>query len=477
MALIKCPECKRKISDQCETCPQCGYPVKQKLQEESLDQNTDDTGAPKKKPFYKKVWVWVVIGIVLVALVLGTVFLLRYNAKPKLDGDGKPVFVELTNEVYTNAKRYKGYHINIKGQVFQAMSDDGNTKGIQVWLDPDTCEQNMMIYYNTDTEVKQGDYISCTGYIDSVTKYKNAYGANMYAPKIISSDLKQVTYIEAMAPTTATITPDNLRYKKYGYEVSVDKIEFSERETRVYVTVTNNGNANFYFGNAVVIQDGKQYEETRNSGADYAEISNEIVTGASSSGVVAFPALSANGFELSIDIHSDDYDERFEKFVFSVKEETNNVVDVNYRSAVETILDFYNGELEDITKILPQTLWEGISRDMDWSIAEVQANLKTWYTEVVDFRAQFCTIESEERLAQNQLYDCWVGINRRYGCFGVEIDSISDGYSLSIEITRMNGEKVIENPTIILIGDNWYWIQSYGTEYPAFATGPFTPAT
>ena len=27
MALIKCPECKKKISDQCGKCPNCGYPI------------------------------------------------------------------------------------------------------------------------------------------------------------------------------------------------------------------------------------------------------------------------------------------------------------------------------------------------------------------------------------------------------------------------------------------------------------------
>lgn len=32
MALIKCPECKKKISDQCDACPQCGYPIKSALE-------------------------------------------------------------------------------------------------------------------------------------------------------------------------------------------------------------------------------------------------------------------------------------------------------------------------------------------------------------------------------------------------------------------------------------------------------------
>jgi len=31
MALIKCPECKSKISDKAKTCPQCGYPLKEEL--------------------------------------------------------------------------------------------------------------------------------------------------------------------------------------------------------------------------------------------------------------------------------------------------------------------------------------------------------------------------------------------------------------------------------------------------------------
>ena len=30
MALIKCPECGKEISDQAEFCPHCGYPIKKK---------------------------------------------------------------------------------------------------------------------------------------------------------------------------------------------------------------------------------------------------------------------------------------------------------------------------------------------------------------------------------------------------------------------------------------------------------------
>ena len=324
MALIKCPECKKKISDQCSNCPHCGYSIQNYVQQQTAITNSIEVlqqENPSKQPFYKKTWVWIVAGVTLLAIIIGTIFLLTLNTKPKLDKEGNPVFIELTNEVYTNAKKYKGYHINIKGQVFQVMSDNGSVKGIQVWIDPDTCEQNLMIYYNTDVEVKQGDYIMCSGYIDSVAKYKNAFGATLYAPSIVSTDLKQATYIEVMAPTIATITPENLKQEQLGYSISVDKIEFSKRETRVYVTAVNNGKAMLYFSNTVIVQNGKQYNSETNYEADYDEIPFEIVKGVKSSGIIVFPVINTEDFELTIDVHSSDYDEALDKFTFKVSKD------------------------------------------------------------------------------------------------------------------------------------------------------------
>ena len=312
MALIKCPECKKKISDQCGNCPNCGYPIKANI-------TTGDTEAFEKsnllnsntnKPFFKKWWFWTVVGVVLTAIVLSVVWFINRDTKPKLDEDGKPVFIELTNEVYTNADKYKGYHINIKGKVFQVIGDNGTNKGIQVWLDPETCEQNLMIYYSTDVEIKQGDYISCSGYIDSVTKYKNAYDAELYVPLVFSTDLKKATYIDVMAPTTETITLNELKKESHGYAIAIDKVEFSEKETRVYVSATNNGKSTMYIGNSVIIQAGKQYKSTTNYDADYEEIPYEILKGASSTGIIVFPAINPADFELTFDVHSDDFDEK-----------------------------------------------------------------------------------------------------------------------------------------------------------------------
>ena len=37
MALIKCPECGKEISDKAESCPHCGYPITENAEAENIN--------------------------------------------------------------------------------------------------------------------------------------------------------------------------------------------------------------------------------------------------------------------------------------------------------------------------------------------------------------------------------------------------------------------------------------------------------
>jgi len=327
MALIKCPECKKKISDQCKDCPNCGFPIKSSLGENVAEDTAKVVGlnVNDKKLFYKQKWFWATVGVVIVAIVVVIVLYINRDTKPKCDKNGNPQFVEFTSEVYTNADEYLGYFVNVKGKVFQVMGDDGNTKGIQIWVDPDACEHNLMVYYDSDVDVKQGDYIVCTAYIDSVTKYKNAYGAELEVPLVYSSDLRKATYMEVMAPATDEWFFDNLKHENIGYSISIDKVEFSRIETRVYVTVTNNGKATLNVADTIVVQNGRQFNSQNNYEADYESIPYEIVTGVSCSGIIVFPVLCTEEFTISLDVYSDEIDEELGAFVFNVSRENVDI--------------------------------------------------------------------------------------------------------------------------------------------------------
>lgn len=291
--------------------------------EETAGQGVDST----KKPFWKQVWFWVVTSIVLIAAVLTTILLLNSEVKPRIDKDGKPIFVDLTDEVYTNADKYLGYYVEVKGKVFQNLGDNGEIKGIQVWIDPDNCEQNLMIHYSTEESFKDGDYVICTGYIKEMHSYTNTYGTELSVPLIYSTDLRDANYIEVMSPTKATITPKDLTYEKHGYSITIDKIEFAENETRLYLTAINNGKATLFVDtdSSIILQNGKQFNSETNYEADYTEVPYNLSKGAKVSGIVAFPPVDIGDFEYSIEIHSDNVDEQFEGVLFKINKDASTV--------------------------------------------------------------------------------------------------------------------------------------------------------
>lgn len=60
MALMKCPECGKEISDKAQSCPNCGYPI-QEIKEESHSETKQNPiprfqSIKEKEPFYKKAW-------------------------------------------------------------------------------------------------------------------------------------------------------------------------------------------------------------------------------------------------------------------------------------------------------------------------------------------------------------------------------------------------------------------------------------
>lgn len=88
MALIKCPECKKKVSDQCENCPNCGYPIKANIEKTNAEvpEATATSEAIKsaekkpekvKKSINKKALI-AIIAVASVVLIVGGI--VGYNA-------------------------------------------------------------------------------------------------------------------------------------------------------------------------------------------------------------------------------------------------------------------------------------------------------------------------------------------------------------------------------------------------------------
>ena len=122
MALIKCPECKKKISEQSEKCVHCGYPIAE-LINQNIDEVTksDETEimeeeiVKEKKPINKKMLLGIIIGAVLVAI-CGAI--IAYNAMlPKIKATKKfnkavASVKELNKELEKEIKKSEDFIMN-----------------------------------------------------------------------------------------------------------------------------------------------------------------------------------------------------------------------------------------------------------------------------------------------------------------------------------------------------------------------------
>lgn len=83
MALIKCPECKKEISDKAETCPKCGYELKTQNTKKEASTNFKSNKLENFKFDYKFI---IIIGL----LIVGAYFFLNQNKQNNSGGTSTP---------------------------------------------------------------------------------------------------------------------------------------------------------------------------------------------------------------------------------------------------------------------------------------------------------------------------------------------------------------------------------------------------
>ena len=185
-----------------------------------------------------------------------------------------------------------GFEATVSGKVFH-IEHDGDAHVFQLHADPKNNEGSIIVYFEgADPGIANNDYIRSTGVTCDDMPYENAFGATMSAPVLAATAVEKSTYQDVVSPALMTVEP-NLSSTLNGYTVTVPRVEFAGDETRVYVSLVNNGAGRLrvYDYNAVIIQNGMQYNTERNYAADYPSINNEVAIGASISGVICFPAL------------------------------------------------------------------------------------------------------------------------------------------------------------------------------------------
>ena len=222
------------------------------------------------------------------------------------------------DKAYASPDSYAGKYITIGGVVFGEPEIHEDQVYFQMYGDAVNNEKNTIVRFIGQIDVSAGDYVKVEGKIVGSTEYKNMLGGTLTALLIETKSVTESTYIECCSPTIKEVVLDKT-IDQYGYAVTVNKIEFAEAETRLYLTVTNNGEDNFsvYPFKIKIVQNQKQYEYEFNFDADYEELQTDLLPDTSSSGIIVFPPMDPEmGLKIYCKGSCDDWSVDLEDYVF-----------------------------------------------------------------------------------------------------------------------------------------------------------------
>ena len=224
----------------------------------------------------------------------------------------------------SDADSYKGKYVNIVGKVFN-VDKDGESIGMQVWYDPETANQQFLVYADKEmaADVKEDDFIKVDGEITGTFNGENVMGGEVTAMMITAESLEVGGYDDVFAPAENTKEVGETK-DQHGVSVTLDRIEYAKGEARVYLSVKNESGyqASIYTYDAKAIQEGKQFEHQDNYEADPDGASDigEVLDGATKEGILRFKGLDPEKpVKIQISAYSDNFDIEMEDYVFEVE--------------------------------------------------------------------------------------------------------------------------------------------------------------
>jgi len=221
------------------------------------------------------------------------------NSSEDIEKAKASVRKELTYDlVISNPENYEGEIIQWGAKVFTQPSRDEDGVYFQAYEGGD--DNNFVVAYgDPNFQVKEDDFVIVTGKVKGELEGENAFGAKLNVPAIKALYIEAGTRNNVVAPAD-TVVPINDSFTQNKFTVILGKIELSERETRFFIKLKNEGESavNFYDFNSKLTQGNKQYENE--SIDNNQELPSEILPGIEAEGVVAFPTIDKEQKQLML---------------------------------------------------------------------------------------------------------------------------------------------------------------------------------
>lgn len=228
-------------------------------------------------------------------------------------------------QLFTDPDAYKGKYVKLVGKVSGEVDKSGDTTCFQAYYDFENYNYTYLVYTNQAEAFKDGDYVIVDGRIDGDFDGETVIGTELHCPMIKDASVTKSDYLTVAVPTLKEITP-NVSQEQKGFKITLNKVEYAEKETRMYFSATNSTSQTISFGayDIKLLMEGQQIARDDNSdtiyNANLTELPYEVSAGATAEGVAIFPAIKQDtNFQVLIsDIFSDDYEVDYSNMTLDV---------------------------------------------------------------------------------------------------------------------------------------------------------------
>ncbi len=193
---------------------------------------------------------------------------------------------------YLNPSNYIDKKVNFTGKILTLFPPSSGTLGLQMYQAGDT-SRNTIVVYSTPIQFSKDDCVRVTGISQPVTKYENMFGATLSATAINANSIDKIDCSESIEPSIKTVNVEQTQ-EINSIIITLHKVEFSDKNTRAYLTVENIGTTEditFNDFNSRAIQGKTQFITTNSYDVNYPRIESTIPPGIEENGVVLYEPL------------------------------------------------------------------------------------------------------------------------------------------------------------------------------------------
>jgi tetratricopeptide (TPR) repeat protein len=195
-------------------------------------------------------------------------------------------------EYYLNPTGFINKNVNFTGKILNLIPPTADTLGLQMHQAGDL-NRNTLVTYTTPMQLLKDDCIRVFGISEPLMKYQNVFGVELSAAAIKANSIERIDCSDSIEPAIDTVNVNQTKVSN-NIIITLYKIEFSDRNTRAYLSVENvdrSEDVSFYDFNARAFQEKTQFIAINSYDVNYPKIESVIPPGILEEGVVLFEPL------------------------------------------------------------------------------------------------------------------------------------------------------------------------------------------